>query len=147
MFRVLLVVPYPELEETVRRVYETYFIKEEMQVDIRVIRVDEIHLMPWEETYDFIIGRGYSAAFLKKRAKDIPVLEIPITGYDVMRALMTAQRKYGSQKTLVIVSATHNHDEHVLSCLTGQQVSVKEVTTFEQIGDAVYQAKCDGAPR
>ncbi|QUO32071.1 sigma 54-interacting transcriptional regulator [Faecalicatena sp. Marseille-Q4148] len=144
MFKVLLVVPYPELEETVRRVYETYFIKEEMQVDIRVIRVDEIHLMPWEETYDFIIGRGYSAAFLKKRANDIPVLEIPITGYDVMRALMTAQRKYGSQKTLVIVSATHNHDEHVLSRLTGQQVSVKEVTTFEQIGDAVYQAKCDG---
>ena len=36
MFNILLVVPYPKLEETARKVYQSYFQKEDFHVDIRL---------------------------------------------------------------------------------------------------------------
>ena len=80
MFKVLLVTPYPELEDTAKQIYETHFKNQEFQVDIRVIRVEEIEKISWDEGYDLMIGRGYSAALLKQQNMEIPVLEIPITG-------------------------------------------------------------------
>ena len=42
MFRVLLVVPYPKLEQTVKKIYKEYFRDTEFEVDIRVIQAEEI---------------------------------------------------------------------------------------------------------
>ena len=46
MFRVLLVVPYPKLEQTVKKIYKEYFRDTEFEVDIRVIQAEEIKHMP-----------------------------------------------------------------------------------------------------
>ena len=50
--------------------------------------------MPWDEAYDLVIGRGHSAAILKQKDNQVPVLEIPITGYDILRALLKAKEQY-----------------------------------------------------
>ena len=44
MFRVLLVVPYPKLEQTVKKIYKEYFRDTEFEVDIRVIQAEEISI-------------------------------------------------------------------------------------------------------
>lgn len=144
MFKILLVVPYPELENTAQQIYESHFKNREFQVDIKVIRVEEIEQMLWDERYDLLIGRGYSAALLKQRDMDVPVLEIPITGYDVLRAILKAKKLYGLEKILVIVSSTHNHDEKVLSRMMGAEISVLEETEHAKIADAVEKAKAQG---
>ena len=92
MFKILLVVPYPKLEETAKSIYIKHFLRPDLQVDIRVIRAEEIEQANLKEKYDLIIGRGYSAALLKKRESDRPVIEIPITGYDIIRALLISKR-------------------------------------------------------
>ena len=66
MFNILLVVPYPKLEETARKVYQSYFQKEDFHVDIRVIRAEEMESTLLNQKYDLLIGRGKSAAILKK---------------------------------------------------------------------------------
>ena len=144
MFKVLLVTPYPELEDTAKQIYETHFKNQEFQVDIRVIRVEEIEKISWDEGYDLMIGRGYSAALLKQQNMEIPVLEIPITGYDVLRAILKVKSLYGSEKILVLVSATHNHDEKVLSLMSGTEITVLEETEYEKISKAVEKAKRQG---
>jgi len=144
MLRVLLVVPYPKLEETVKRVYAKHFEGQDIQMDIRVIQAEEIEKMLWDEPYDLIIGRGHTAAMLLKRKPYVPVLEIPITGYDVMRSLVLAKERFGPEKTAVIVSSSYNHDENILSLLSGMDVTVREVSDFNRVGEAVKQAMEEG---
>ena len=144
MFKVLLVVPYPELEDTAKQIYETHFKNKEFQVDIRVIRVEEVEKMSWDENYDLLIGRGYSAALLKQRNMEVQVLEIPITGYDVLRAILKVKKMYGSEKILVLVSATYNHDEKVLSLMADAEITVLEETEYENLSKTVAKAKEQG---
>lgn len=139
MLKVLLVVPYPKLEETAKRIYSKHFERRDIHMDIRVIQAEEIEKMLWNETYDLIIGRGHTATLLLKREPFVPVLEIPITGYDVMRALILAKERFGPEKTAVIVSSSYNHDEGVLSFLSGMDVMIQEVSDFNQVGEAVRE--------
>ena len=57
MFKILLVVPYPKLEETAKSIYIKHFLRPDLQVDIRVIRAEEIEQANLKEKYDLIIGR------------------------------------------------------------------------------------------
>ena len=42
MLRVLLVVPYPKLEETAKKIYTRHFERRDIHMDIRVIKAEEI---------------------------------------------------------------------------------------------------------
>ncbi len=144
MFRVLLVVPYPKLEETAKRICSAYFRRKDFQVDIKVIQAEEVKKMKLDKTYDLIIGRGHSAAILKRRETHIPVLEIPITGYDILRALLKAREEFDTKRTAVIVSSAYSHDERTLSMMFGTRVSVQEVPDFERVSEGVRRAVKEG---
>lgn len=144
MFHILLVVPYPQLEEIVQKIYHNYFEDQDFCVDIRVIPVEKIRKTLLNETYDLLIGRGKSAALLKQMYADTAVLEIPFTGYDIMRSLVKAKEQFHSKKTAVIVSAADNHDERTLSSLLDMEISVREVTSFRHTADAVEQILAEG---
>ncbi|CUX38629.1 extracellular solute-binding protein [Clostridium sp. C105KSO13] len=140
MFSVLLIVPYPELGQVAQKIYRAYFKQEDCHVDIRVIRAEQIERTLGDEQHDLIIGRGHSAAILKKTFPYIPVLEIPITGYDIMRALLEAKRKFDSKKVAVIISSTYSHDEKILSNLFNMEVSVQEVADYSHVTKAIKKA-------
>ena len=57
---------------------------------------------------------------------------------------MKVKSLYGSEKILVLVSATHNHDEKVLSLMSGTEITVLEETEYEKISKAVEKAKRQG---
>lgn len=144
MFRVLLIVPYPKLEETAKRICSAYFRRKDFQVDIRVIQAEEVKKIKLDKTYDLLIGRGQSAAILKSRETQVPVLEIPITGYDILRALLKAREMFQTKRAAVIVSSTYSHDERTLSLMFGAKVSVKEVSDFERVSEGVRRAIKEG---
>ncbi len=113
MLRVLLVVPYPKLEETAKKIYTRHFERRDIHMDIRVIKAEEIEEKLWNETYDLIIGRGHTAAVLLKREPYVPVLEIPITGYDVCRSLLLAKEKFGPGKRFIHFSSFFIENAHL----------------------------------
>lgn len=144
MFRILLIVPYPKLEETAKRICSAYFRRKDLQVDIQVIQAEQVKKIKLDKTYDLLIGRGHSAAILKKRETNIPVLEIPITGYDILRALLKARELFQTKRAAVIVSSTYSHDERALSMMFGARVSVMEVSDFERVSEGVQRAVNEG---
>lgn len=139
MFHILWIVPYPELEEKVKKIYADLFYKKDFCVDIRVIKAEDIEKTLFQEEYDLLIGRGRSAALLKQMYSDKSVLEIQFTGYDMIRSLREAKEKFRSKKAAVIVSSANKHDENLLSSLFDMEVSVREVTDFKRAEDAVEQ--------
>lgn len=83
--RICLVAPYPELAELANQV------KKEMKLNID-IRRGALHdgvaqaRLAREEGVQIIISRGGTVTAIKKKL-DIPVVEMTITGYDVLRAI------------------------------------------------------------
>ncbi len=144
MFNILLVVPYPKLEETAQKVYQSCFQEVDFHVDIRVIRAEEIEKTLLNQKYDLLIGRGKSAAVLKKMYSDKSVLEIPITGYDIMRSLQAAIEKFDARKIAVIISSAYNHDENVLSTQFHTPISVFDVDEFSSVQEAIGQMISNG---
>lgn len=53
---------------------------------------------------DIIIARGVTYLALKEKLKDIPVIEIVVTGYDVIRAIDECKRSFNAERIAVIGS-------------------------------------------
>lgn len=137
MVNILLIVPYPKLEKTVRKVYQESFKRKNLHVDIRVLRDREVEEIDADEKYDLLIGRGNTASILKKKYPDKSILEIPITGYDIMRSILEAKSRFAAKRIAIIVSSAYNHDETVLSMVFGSHITVRKILDFSRTADFI----------
>lgn len=144
MFRVLLIVPYPEMEETVLRVYEKLFLGKGMQVDILVKRAESVAEALDMHEYDVVIGRGHTAKILKQMVFNIPVIEIPITGYDILRGIEEAGTRFASKKIAIFLSEVQNHDAGLLSAVSGLNIQTFVTPDITQIPQMIKEAAADG---
>ncbi|WP_410512252.1 PrpR N-terminal domain-containing protein [Paenibacillus sp. BR2-3] len=85
--KVLVIAPYTGLVEL------TTSLKEDLgDFDITVLQSDLSEVLPmigyWEkEGYDLMISRGGTAKLLRKHSS-LPIVEIPVSGYDILRMLV-----------------------------------------------------------
>lgn len=124
MLRVLLIVPYPELEGRVMDIWETHFRSSGLDVDVLSATVAELTTAVNLDEYDIIIGRGHTAQRLKQINGDYSVVDIPITGYDVLRAIEEAKQRYQCRRIALFLSAARNHDAKVLSNISGLDIRI-----------------------
>ena len=100
MIRLLFIVPYPELEETVRLVLSRHPQRDLLDADIRCITVENIPEIP-DDTYDAIIARGYTAMKTLDGCQRTPTIQLSITGYDLVRAVSECCETYHPRKIAV----------------------------------------------
>lgn len=97
--RILAVAPYRGLKQLILSMadqYEDYIIdvvEGDLEAGLALIR----QLEP--NTYDIILSRGGTAALLKRNT-DIPVINIGISGYDILRLIKLAQNY--SERVMII---------------------------------------------
>ena len=100
MIRLLFIVPYPELEKTIRYILENHPEKGRISADVLVRSVDEVERLS-VTSYDAAIARGYSARLLRSAFPDTPVVDMVISGYDIMRTVMECKNAYGAKRIAV----------------------------------------------
>ena len=124
MFKVLIVVPYPQLESLVKKVYKESFENENFSPDIMVLRVDELKKLENIDEYKIIIARGMSAKLLKEKFPQKSIIEIPINGYDVMNAVLRAEKEFKSKKIGVFLPNISIHNDEILSKAFGMDIKI-----------------------
>ena len=124
MFKVLIVVPYPQLESLVKKVYKESFENENFSPDIMVLRVDELKKLENIDEYKIIIARGMSAKLLKEKFPQKSIIEIPINGYDVMNAVLRAEKEFKSKKIGVFLPNISIHNDEILSKAFGIDIKI-----------------------
>ena len=100
MADILFICPYPELAEIGLKV-----IGADEDVDIRVTRMDDaVEQVQTAERqgYQVIVSRGLTASKIKESGIELPVVDIRIGGYDILRAYKEA-KKIGSRVGIVDV--------------------------------------------
>ncbi len=100
MGEILFISPYLELAEIALKV-----IGNEEDVDVKVTRMDEavkLALDAEKNGYQVVVSRGLTASKIKQSEIDLPVIDIGIGGYEILRAYNDA-KKLGSRVGIVDV--------------------------------------------
>ncbi len=102
MVDITFVIPYDEITNEVSSSLTA--VKEEGINFKTTYMVGTQEALTREFSSDIIIARGVTYLALKEKLQDIPVIEIVVTGYDVIRAIDECKRKYNAEKIAVIGS-------------------------------------------
>lgn len=143
MIRLLFIVPYPELHGKVKNVLDYYPERHRIQADVRVLTVDEtIHIQV--QQYDAIIARGYSAKQLKAMYPQIPVIDLAISGYDIIQTVTECERKYHPGKIALCGVFGKLYEATDVCRLLGIEIEIYSPDKYQDLEENVRRAVASG---
>ncbi|MCE5262467.1 MAG: sigma 54-interacting transcriptional regulator [Deltaproteobacteria bacterium] len=153
MIKMTAVVPYKELgelfEETFRA-HDQYVPKpehpseEEYELEVVVAaNAGEVSLSKLDS--DVIMARGGTAYKLRDMNYFIPVVEIPVSGHDLTRALFESKKRFGSKKIAAIGSINMIMGVENFSDILDLEIQPYVYFENSEIKSLVGQAAQDGA--
>lgn len=142
MYLIDCIVPYPNLLEVVTEVWAEHPYRDKVQFRSHPKAVYEI---PDYKLYgDIAIARGMSVQFLKSHYPEMPIVEIPMSAYDILMAFNEAQKAKPRHAALIALPNTAYGVEEVGKSLF-EEFSVYEVKMDMNYSSIVSQALADGA--
>ena len=142
MYLIDCIVPYPNLSDVVEEVWNEHPYKNLVQFRSHPKAVYEI---PDYKLYgDVAIARGMSVQFLKTFIPEIPVIEIPMSAYDILMAFNEAQKF--NPKHIALIALPHvTYGVSEVGKSLFPEFSAYPVERGENYVDVVQKAVANGA--
>ncbi len=141
MSKITFFIPYPEIIPVVEDVFQEQGT-DGWELEI-VLSKFVREIADWKDTgTDVLIARGVTAAALKKIVRGTPVVELPVSGYEVMRAIWECQKKYAPRKIAIVGSRDMIYGVKKIEEIIGIELMVVEVQ-HEDEAESVLQAVKD----
>lgn len=151
MIKIQLVVPRKNYINTDWKKFLKSYAKEKkktndeniyFEVEELVIPVDELH----EHTYDadVIISRGLLSKKLKALKLQMPVVDIPVQGIDLVRSLFLCRHKFGKKKVAVIGASNMIYGVDNLEEIVDLEIKQYYLNDLSDIPTLVDKAKKEG---
>lgn len=144
MFAIEFILPYSNLGPAVKQAFNEHPQKNNMDCKISFIAHDQVKSS--EIKGDIVIARGLTAAYLNKKFKgEFTVLEIPMTGYDILRAIQKVNKLFGQCRIAFIATegVIYGLEEQMENLISS--VSTYEISFDSDIPSVIRQAISDGA--
>lgn len=96
MAEILFIAPLPELAELAKEVSQ---LRGKPEIDIKVARMEEAVRLAREadeQGYHVVVSRGVTAWMIRRAAIALPVVEVLIGGFDILKAYLEAKKIGGS---------------------------------------------------
>ncbi|MCM2675821.1 sigma-54-dependent Fis family transcriptional regulator [Alkalicoccobacillus plakortidis] len=137
---ITVIAPYEGLQKTVKRV-----IQQQKQMKYELYLADLQEAIPIiekvDDKTDLYISRGGTAKIIKAHTSK-QVVEIPISGYDILRTLLLIQdEKDGAE---IIAFENISSDFYEISQLLGIEVPITSIESENEVEKAVIRAKESG---
>lgn len=142
--RLLFVVPYPELKDKVEFVISNDPQAYKINIDIRVMTVEEMTEISDERKYEAVIARGYSAKKVRSITERLPVIDLTISGYDIVRAVVECKRLISPNKIAIFSSDGPLYEAKELCGFLGCKAEVYVSERHENLEQFISKAKADG---
>lgn len=101
MFKILFIVPYDAIQQEVEEAIKCYRPKGISIEATNVIGVEDTKKLNID-IYDLIIARGITYATIKHMHPTKPIVEIGVTGFELIRAIGEAKNLYNPKKIAVV---------------------------------------------
>lgn len=139
--RILAIAPYEGMNTALQHAIEAY-----PQADFDIFTADldaalailEAHDM---SIYDCIISRGGTAELLRNKTS-LPVVEIPISIYDILRTIKLAENY--TKRYAIVGFQSITEPAHTLSALLGLELDIFTIAGAEEVPAALKKLQQDG---
>lgn len=110
MIKILLIVPEPNFIENALEIFAKHNLMEAVEkntkhsyeLEERIVQGEQLKNINFD--CDVIISRGILAHTLKNNSQEIPVVDIPVPGYDLIKSINQSKTFYGNKQIAVIGS-------------------------------------------
>lgn len=144
MLRILFVIPYKKVEESVKQAFRELlpFRGEEITYRISQAETGEVLEIEPAET-DVVIARGFTAASMKT---SLPKIELQVSAYDMMKAAKMCMRSFRCRK-IVFVGTTNMifGADSINEVLDGVEISGRQVLDSANLGQELDNLVKNGA--
>jgi transcriptional regulator with PAS, ATPase and Fis domain len=99
--KITFFIPYPEIGAVVKEVFNELC---DSEWELEIILANYVReIAKWKgENTDVIVARGVTAAAAKRLVKGTPVVDLPVSGYDILRAVKECQEKFAVRKIGIV---------------------------------------------
>lgn len=142
MIRVLLIAPYLQCKKLADEVFaglDDRSISLHAMYAVGVKFIDSLQV-----DYDAIIARGATASALRVRYPNIPLVDLPVTGYDVIHAVHECGKRFRARKIAVMGSDSMIYDVQRISAVLDVQIECFRVTREDEAEQSVEMARQHG---
>ena len=142
MIKVLLVAPYlqcKELADEVFRSFDRRDVSLQAMYAVGVKFIDSLQI-----DCDAMIARGATASALRTRYPHIPVIDLPVTGYDVIHAVHECGKRFQAKKIAVMGSDSMIYDVQRVSAVLDVHIECFRVMREEEAEQSIQTARQRG---
>lgn len=143
MISILFIVPYPELQEKVKYVLDNHPKKAQISSDIQVLTVDQTFRID-AARYDAIIARGFSFRQLKTLYPHMPIIDLAISGYDIIRTVADCRKAFHSRRISICGFYGKIYEASDLCRLLGCEVELYPSDDYEHLENNIKDAIANG---
>ncbi|MGH0051877.1 MAG: sigma 54-interacting transcriptional regulator [Sphaerochaetaceae bacterium] len=143
MFTIEFIAPYKHLVAAVEEAFAEHPKRNEIKHVVNFRGVPEIRRS--RLVGDIFIARGLTASYLNQLWKDATVIELPMSGYDILRAMSEGVGKYGSKRIALIATANAVYGVDNFSTSFLPPVMTYEIGPLDDVKSKIEQAIADGA--
>ncbi len=144
MFDVDFIVPYKEFKNVVIQAFHEFEERSNFNLHLNVLGYEEAQRH--EFFGDIVIARGLTAAYVKNLNLDIPLVEIPMTSYDVIKAVHVGVKQFRPQHIAFLGTPDMIYGAEVLELYFETKVSafpIKHDNHTREVIDAAHAAGAD----
>lgn len=143
MFTIEFIAPYKNLVATVETAFAEHPKREEIKHVVNFRGVPEIRRSTL--VGDIFIARGLTASYLNQLWKDATVIELPMSGYDILRAMSEGVRLHRSKSIALIATANAIYGVNNFSTIFLPPVATYEIGPWDEVEPIIRKAVDDGS--
>ena len=142
MIKVLLVAPYLQCKELADEVFRSFDCRDVSLQAMYAVGVKFIDSLQID--CDAMIARGATASALRTRYPHIPVIDLPVTGYDVIHAVHECGKRFQAKKIAVMGSDSMIYDVQRVSAVLDVHIECFRVMREEEAEQSIQTARQRG---
>lgn len=141
--RILFISPYPELRDTVERVFMNHPKRREIDMEVRIMTVDQVSAKD-VDAYDVVIARGLTAKRVRSILPQLPFVDLTISGYDVIRTLAECRRDFGAKRVAICGFYEKIRETANICKLLDCDIFFYPAETYAELEKSIDRAEADG---
>lgn len=142
MIKVLLIAPYLQCKQLADEVFAGF---DGRKVGLRAIYAVGVKFIDsLQVDCDAMIARGATASALRSRNPNIPVIDLPVTGYDVIHAVHECGKRFQARKIAIMGSDSMIADVQRVSAVLDVQIECFRVMREEEAEQSLQVARQHG---
>lgn len=144
MAKIVFVVPYPEMGAIVEKTFHEEQPSDwELHIEL-VVGVRDIGGTR-DFSADVVVARGVTAVALRRMLPDTPIVDLPVSGYDILRAVKECKRQFAAERIGIVGSRDMIYGaEGISDILDDVKLLVVEVRDEEDAEPSIRELRAQG---